>query len=46
MIIISHSMGFLVGSPITFCLWKADVVEHGPAEEVLNSPKDERTKDF
>jgi polar amino acid transport system ATP-binding protein len=47
MIIISHSMGFLggVADHILF-MEGGDAVEHGPAEEVLKSPKDERTKDF
>lgn len=47
MIIISHSMGFLggVADHILF-LEEGLVVEHGPAEEVLGSPRDERTRDF
>ena len=47
MIIISHSMGFLggVADHILF-LEGGLVVEHGPAEEVLGSPRDERTRDF
>jgi ABC-type polar amino acid transport system ATPase subunit len=47
MIIISHSMGFLGGVADNILFMEGGlVVEHGPAEEVLNSPKDPRTKDF
>ena len=47
MIIISHSMGFLggVADAILF-LDGGQVVEHGPAGQVLNSPQDARTKEF
>jgi ABC-type polar amino acid transport system ATPase subunit len=47
MIIISHSMGFLggVADHILF-MDGGHVVEHGPAEQVLNSPQDARTKEF
>jgi polar amino acid transport system ATP-binding protein len=47
MIIISHSMGFLggVADDILF-LDGGQVVEHGPAGQVLNSPQDARTKEF
>jgi polar amino acid transport system ATP-binding protein len=47
MIIISHSMGFLsnVADHILF-MEGGLVVEHGPTAEVMNSPKDARTKDF
>ena len=47
MIIISHSMGFLggVSNNILF-LEGGVVVEQGPTEEVLKSPKDARTRDF
>jgi len=47
MIIISHSMGFLAGvaDHILF-MDGGHVVEHGPAEQVLNSPQDARTKEF
>ena len=47
MIIISHSMGFLggVADHILF-MDGGHVVEHGPAEQVLNSPQDTRTKEF
>ena len=47
MIIISHSMGFLggVADNILF-MEEGFVVEHGPADQVLNSPKDPRTKSF
>jgi ABC-type polar amino acid transport system ATPase subunit len=47
MIIISHSMGFLGGVSDHILYMEGGVaVEYGPAEEVLNSPKDDRTKDF
>jgi len=47
MIIISHSMGFLRGVADSILFMEGGyAVEHGPAEEVLKSPKDERTKDF
>jgi ABC-type polar amino acid transport system ATPase subunit len=47
MIIISHSMNFLGGVADNILFMDGGlVVEHGPTEEVLNSPKDPRTKDF
>ena len=47
MIIISHSMGFLGGVSDNILFMENGVaVEHGPTEEVLNSPQDSRTKDF
>jgi ABC-type polar amino acid transport system ATPase subunit len=47
MIIISHSMNFLGGVADNILFMEGGlVVEHGPTEEVLNSPKDPRTKDF
>ena len=47
MIIISHSMGFLDGvADHIFFMDGGLVVEHGPTDEVMNSPKDVRTKDF
>ena len=47
MIIISHSMGFLGGVSDNILFMEGGVaVEYGPTEEVLNSPKDPRTKDF
>ena len=47
MIIISHSMGFLGGVADHILFMDGGlVVEHGPTDEVLNSPKDVRTKDF
>lgn len=47
MIIISHSMGFLnaVADDVLF-MDGGLVVEHGPAEQVFNSPRDQRTKEF
>jgi len=47
MIIISHSMGFLGGVADSILFMEGGyAVEHGPAEEVLRSPRDARTKDF
>lgn len=47
MIIISHSMGFLGGVADSILFMEGGyAVEHGPTQEVLKSPKDERTKDF
>jgi polar amino acid transport system ATP-binding protein len=47
MIIISHSMAFLGGVSDNILFMEGGVaVEHGPTDEVLNSPKDPRTKDF
>ncbi len=47
MIIISHSMGFLGGVADSILFMEGGyAVEHGPTEEVLKSPKDDRTKDF
>ena len=47
MIIISHSMGFLSGVSDHILFMEGGlVVEHGPTQEVMNSPRDVRTKDF
>jgi ABC-type polar amino acid transport system ATPase subunit len=47
MIIISHSMGFLAGvSDNILFMEGGHVVEFGPTDEVMQSPKDARTKDF
>lgn len=47
MVIISHSIGFLDGLADTLLyLEGGEVVEQGPAQELLNSPKNPRTKDF
>jgi ABC-type polar amino acid transport system ATPase subunit len=47
MIIISHSMRFLAGVADNILFMEGGmVVEHGPTEDVLNSSKDPRTKDF
>ena len=47
MIIISHSMGFLRGAADHILFMDGGlVVEHGPTEEMMKSPKDVRTKDF
>ena len=47
MLIISHSMNFLggVADNILF-MENGGVVEQGPTDQLLNSPKDPRTKDF
>jgi len=47
MLIISHSMNFLSGVADNILFMEGgEVVEHGPTEQILNSPKDPRTKDF
>jgi polar amino acid transport system ATP-binding protein len=47
MIIISHSMGFLSGVADNILFMEGGlVVEHGPTNQMLNSPQDPRTKDF
>ncbi len=47
MIVISHSMGFLSGVADNILFMDGGyAVEYGPTEEVMNSPKDARTKDF
>jgi ABC-type polar amino acid transport system ATPase subunit len=47
MIIISHSIGFLGGvADNLLYLEGGQVVEYGPTDQVLNSPKDSRVKDF
>lgn len=47
MIIISHSMGFLAGVSDNILFMEGGVaVEYGPTDEVLQAPKDARTKDF
>ena len=47
MIIISHSLNFLGGVADNILFMEGGlVVEHGPTEQVLNDPKDARTKDF
>ena len=47
MIIISHSMNFLSGAADNILFMESGyVVEHGPTDQILESPKDPRTKDF
>ena len=47
MIIISHSIGFLSGVADNVLFMEGGVVvEQGPTAEIMNSPKDARTKDF
>jgi len=47
MIIISHSIGFLDGVSDNLLYMEGGlVVEHGPTDQVLNSPKDPRVKEF
>ena len=47
MVIVSHSIGFLDGLADQMLYMEGgEVVECGPAEQVLNSPTDPRTKDF
>ncbi|HJP90640.1 MAG TPA: amino acid ABC transporter ATP-binding protein [Pyrinomonadaceae bacterium] len=47
MIIISHSIGFLSGVADNVLFMEGGVVvEQGPPQEIMKSPKDARTKDF
>lgn len=47
MVVISHSIGFLDGLADTLVYMDSgEIVEQGPTTELLNSPKDPRTKDF
>ena len=47
LVIVSHSLGFLAGAAdYMMYLEGGEVVEQGPTKEVLNSPKDPRTKEF
>jgi ABC-type polar amino acid transport system ATPase subunit len=47
MIIISHSMGFLANVSDNILFMEGGVVvEYGPTDEIMQSPKDARTKDF
>ena len=47
LIIISHSIGFLDGVSDDLLYMEGGlVVEHGPTDQVLNSPKDPRVKEF
>jgi ABC-type polar amino acid transport system ATPase subunit len=47
MLIISHSMNFLSGVADNILFMEnGEVVEQGPTDQLLNSPKDARTKDF
>lgn len=47
MVIVSHSIGFLEGLADQLLYMEAgEVVESGPADQILGSPRDPRTKDF
>jgi len=47
MVIVSHSIGFLEGLADQLLYMEGgEVAECGPADQVLNSPQDPRTKDF
>jgi ABC-type polar amino acid transport system ATPase subunit len=47
MVIVSHSIGFLEGlADHLLYMEQGEIVEQGPAEQLLNSPTDPRTKDF
>jgi polar amino acid transport system ATP-binding protein len=47
MIVVSHSIGFLVGlADQLLYIENGEVIEHGETNAVLNSPSDPRTKDF
>jgi polar amino acid transport system ATP-binding protein len=47
MVVISHSLGFLEGlADNLLYMERGELVEFGPTDQVLNAPKDPRTKDF
>ena len=47
MVIVSHQIGFLEGlADQILYMESGEVVESGAAEQILNSPRDPRTKDF
>lgn len=47
MVVVSHSIGFLEGlADNLLYMEQGEIVEQGPAEQILNSPSDPRTKDF
>jgi ABC-type polar amino acid transport system ATPase subunit len=47
MVIVSHSIGFLVGlADYVLYLEGGQAIEYGEAEAILNSPQDPRTRDF
>jgi ABC-type polar amino acid transport system ATPase subunit len=47
MVIVSHSIGFLEGlADHLLYMEQGEIVEQGPAEQLLSSPTDPRTKDF
>jgi len=47
MVVVSHSIGFLEGLADQLLYMEGgEVVEFGDADQLLNSPRDPRTKDF
>ena len=47
MVIVSHSIGFLVGLADQLLYMEGgEVIEHGDTDKIVNSPSDPRTKDF
>ena len=47
MVIVSHSIGFLEGLADQLLFMEGgEVVEYGPARQILSSPQDPRTRDF
>src|SRR5437870_4702377 len=47
MVIVSHSIGFLVGlADHLLYMEGGEVIEHGDTDKILHSPSDPRTKDF
>ena len=47
MVVVSHSIGFLEGlADQLLYIEGGEVVEFGDADQLLNSPRDPRTKDF
>ena len=47
MVVVSHSIGFLVGlADYLLYLEGGEAIEHGETETILNAPQDPRTRDF
>jgi ABC-type glutathione transport system ATPase component len=47
MVVVSHSIGFLEGLADQLLYMEGgEVVEFGDTDDVLNSPRDPRTRDF
>jgi ABC-type polar amino acid transport system ATPase subunit len=47
LVVVSHSLGFLAGLADALLYMEAgEVVEQGPAAEIMNAPRDPRTREF